>query len=184
MIWTTTPWTLPANLAIALNPSYEYSAVRVNGKGYIVATELLKAVSEKCGWSEPDEVARFSGRSLEKRMARHPFIDRESVFVLGNYVTLDAGTGCVHTAPGHPGAVGKDVLALHVTGQLNSRRVPVDLVWVASANESQASLAAVHGGNDTRLVVEDIVGAQRGRCGVSHADGATRVEHIEGVTAS
>jgi isoleucyl-tRNA synthetase len=101
VIWTTTPWTLPANLAIAFHPEFQYSAVRVGGKGYIVATELLKAVSEKCGWSELQEVARFYGRSLEKRKARHPFINRESLLVLGDYVTLDAGTGCVHTAPGH-----------------------------------------------------------------------------------
>ena len=101
VIWTTTPWTLPANLAIAFHPEYQYSAVRVNGKGYIIATELLKAVSEKLAWSEPREVARFQGKALEKRKARHPFIDRESLCVLGNYVTLDAGTGCVHTAPGH-----------------------------------------------------------------------------------
>jgi isoleucyl-tRNA synthetase len=101
VIWTTTPWTLPANLAIAFHPDYQYSAVQVGDKGYIVATELLKSVSEKCGWQEPNEVARFSGKLLENRKARHPFIDRESLFVLGNYVTLDAGTGCVHTAPGH-----------------------------------------------------------------------------------
>jgi isoleucyl-tRNA synthetase len=101
VIWTTTPWTLPANLAIAFHPEYQYSAVRVNGKGYIVATELLKAVSGKCGWDSPQEVARFLGKSLEKRKVRHPFIDRESLLVLADYVTLDAGTGCVHTAPGH-----------------------------------------------------------------------------------
>jgi isoleucyl-tRNA synthetase len=101
VIWTTTPWTLPANLAIALHPDYEYSAVRVNGKGYIVATELLKAVAEKCGWKEWNETARFPGRSLEGRVARHPFLERDSLLVLGEYVTLDAGTGCVHTAPGH-----------------------------------------------------------------------------------
>jgi isoleucyl-tRNA synthetase len=75
--------------------------VRVSGKGYIIATELLKAVAEKLAWSEPREVARFQGKALERRKARHPFIDRESLCVLGNYVTLDAGTGCVHAAPGH-----------------------------------------------------------------------------------
>jgi len=101
VIWTTTPWTIPANLAIAFHPDYEYSALRVGDKGYIVATELLKAVSEKCAWIGPQEVARFRGKSMEGRKARHPFINRESLFVLGNYVTLDAGTGCVHTAPGH-----------------------------------------------------------------------------------
>jgi isoleucyl-tRNA synthetase len=101
VIWTTTPWTLPANLAIAFHPEFQYSAVRINGKGYIVATELLKTVSEKLGWDEPQEVARFAGKALENRKARHPFIDRVSQLVLANYVTLDAGTGCVHTAPGH-----------------------------------------------------------------------------------
>ncbi len=121
VIWTTTPWTLPANLAIAFHPAYEYSAVRVGNKGYIVATELLKSVSVKCGWSAPQEIARFNGRSLERRKARHPFIPRESLLVLGDYVTLEAGTGCVHTAPGH----GHDD---YVTGQTYGLEVlcPVD----------------------------------------------------------
>ncbi len=101
VIWTTTPWTLPANLAIAFHPEHEYSAVRVGAQGYIVATALLAAVAEKCGWKSPVEAARFPGRVLDRRSARHPFIDRESLLVLGDYVTLDVGTGCVHTAPGH-----------------------------------------------------------------------------------
>jgi isoleucyl-tRNA synthetase len=101
VIWTTTPWTLPANLAIAFHPEYEYSAVRVNGKGYIVATELLKTVAAKLGWGEPEEVARFKGRNLDMKKARHPFINRESLLVLADYVTLEVGTGAVHTAPGH-----------------------------------------------------------------------------------
>jgi isoleucyl-tRNA synthetase len=101
VIWTTTPWTLPANLAIAFHPEFEYSAVDVAGKGYIVATELLKSIAEKCGWADPVEVARFRGKALDRRKARHPFIDRESLLLMGDYVTLDAGTGAVHTAPGH-----------------------------------------------------------------------------------
>ncbi len=101
VIWTTTPWTLPANLAIAFHPDYMYSAVRVAGEGYIVASELLKAVAEKCEWKNPQEVARFPGKALDGRKARHPFIERDSLLILGDYVTLDAGTGCVHTAPGH-----------------------------------------------------------------------------------
>jgi isoleucyl-tRNA synthetase len=121
VIWTTTPWTLPANLAIAFHPDYEYSAVRVGDNGYIVATELLKAVAEKCGWTAPEEVARFRGRSIEKRVARHPFIARDSLLVVADYVTLEAGTGCVHTAPGH----GHDD---YVTGQAYGLEVlcPVD----------------------------------------------------------
>ncbi|NWG12175.1 MAG: isoleucine--tRNA ligase [Acidobacteria bacterium] len=101
VIWTTTPWTLPANLAIAFHPDFEYSAVQVNGRGYIVAKELIEAVAAKCGWAGPVEAARFRGVSLEGRVARHPCIDRDSLLVLGDYVTLDQGTGCVHTAPGH-----------------------------------------------------------------------------------
>jgi isoleucyl-tRNA synthetase len=121
VIWTTTPWTLPANLAIAFHPDYEYSAVLVGGNGYIVATELLKAVSEKCGWTDPKEVARFRGSRVEKRAAQHPFIARDSLLVLADYVTLEAGTGCVHTAPGH----GHDD---YVTGQVYGLEVlcPVD----------------------------------------------------------
>ncbi len=121
LIWTTTPWTLPANLAIAFHPEFEYSAVRAGGKGYIVATELLRSVSEKCGWEAPQEVARIRGRNLERRKARHPFINRASILVLADYVTLDAGTGCVHTAPGH----GHDD---YVTGQNYGLEVlcPVD----------------------------------------------------------
>ena len=101
VIWTTTPWTLPANLAIAFHPDYEYSAIRTGGCGYIVATELIGTVADKCGWKEWQETARFRGREVEGRVARHPFIERDSLLVLGDYVTLDAGTGCVHTAPGH-----------------------------------------------------------------------------------
>lgn len=101
VIWTTTPWTLPANLAIAVHPDFEYSAVRVDGKGYIIATELLKPVAQACGWQQVQEVSRFRGKVLERRKARHPFLNRESLLVLADYVTLDAGTGCVHTAPGH-----------------------------------------------------------------------------------
>jgi len=101
VIWTTTPWTLPANLAIAFHPEYEYAAVRVAGKGYIVAADLLPSVAAACGWQQPVEVARFRGRVLDRRRARHPFLERDSLLVLADYVTLDAGTGCVHTAPGH-----------------------------------------------------------------------------------
>jgi isoleucyl-tRNA synthetase len=102
VIWTTTPWTLPANLAVAFNPEYDYVVVDPgDGKGYLLAAELLEQVAGKVGWSDPKELARVKGSALEGMKARHPWIDRESVFVLADYVTLDAGTGAVHTAPGH-----------------------------------------------------------------------------------
>jgi isoleucyl-tRNA synthetase len=101
LIWTTTPWTLPANLAIAYHPKFEYSAVEVGSDIYIVATDLLKVTAAKCGWGEPKVIARFHGSVLEGAVFRHPFIDRESKGILGDHVTLEQGVGAVHTAPGH-----------------------------------------------------------------------------------
>jgi isoleucyl-tRNA synthetase len=101
LIWTTTPWTIPANVAIAYHPKFEYVAVEVGGDVYIVAVELLKATAEKLGWSEPKAVAGFAGSKLEGAIFRHPFLERDSLGVLGDHVTLEQGTGAVHTAPGH-----------------------------------------------------------------------------------
>ncbi|MBI5283251.1 MAG: isoleucine--tRNA ligase [Candidatus Solibacter usitatus] len=101
LIWTTTPWTIPANAGIAFHPTYEYSAVEVNGEVYIVATGLLQATAENCRWSSPREIARFEGAKLEGAVFRHPFLERDSIGVIADYVTLEQGTGAVHTAPGH-----------------------------------------------------------------------------------
>jgi len=101
LIWTTTPWTLPANMALAFHPEHEYVAADVNGEVYILAKKLLPIVAEELGWTAPKPLATFPGRELEGFKARHPFIDRESLFVLAKYVTLEDGTGAVHTAPGH-----------------------------------------------------------------------------------
>src|SRR5581483_354624 len=101
VIWTTTPWTLPANLAIAVKPDFEYSVVEHDGANYIIATELLQSVAQKFGWRDARLVHVFKGTALEYLKYRHAFIPREEIFVLGDYVTLDAGTGLVHTAPGH-----------------------------------------------------------------------------------
>ncbi|MBO0859996.1 MAG: isoleucine--tRNA ligase [Chloracidobacterium sp.] len=101
VIWTTTPWTLPANLGIAVNPAFEYSAVEVGDEVFIVASGLLKQVAEKLEWGEPEVVATISGEKFDRLKARHPFIDRDSLLMLGDHVTLEAGTGAVHTAPGH-----------------------------------------------------------------------------------
>ncbi len=101
LIWTTTPWTLPANMAVAFHPAFEYVALEVAGEIYIVAAELAQATAEKCRWEAPLERARFNGRALEGAVFRHPFLQRDSLGVLADYVTLDQGTGAVHTAPGH-----------------------------------------------------------------------------------
>jgi len=101
IIWTTTPWTIPANLAIALHPDFTYVAADVGGEVYILAEALLETAMEKFGIKTYKVLEKFSGRRLEGLKCRHPFIDRDSILILASYVTLDVGTGCVHTAPGH-----------------------------------------------------------------------------------
>ena len=101
LIWTTTPWTLPANVAIAVNPNYPYVAVGIKGNIYILAEPLLPVTAEKLGFGDYRVVAKFPGQALEGLKCSHPFFDRESVVILGDHVTLEQGTGCVHIAPGH-----------------------------------------------------------------------------------
>jgi len=101
VIWTTTPWTIPANLAISFHPKFEYTAVEVNGDVYLIASGLLEQVAAQLGWSTYTPVTKFEGAKLDKAVFRHPFIARDSVGLLGEHVTLEAGTGAVHTAPGH-----------------------------------------------------------------------------------
>ncbi len=101
LIWTTTPWTLPANLAVALNPAEEYALVQLDGERVLLAQALLEEALKRYAIDDYRVVARGSGDALEHQRLRHPFYDREAVMVLGDYVTLDAGTGAVHTAPGH-----------------------------------------------------------------------------------
>ena len=122
LIWTTTPWTLPANLGIAVNPNFDYALVDVGNEIYIVAKDLVESVAEKCGLASARIIATFSGKVLDGLQARHAWIDRPSLLMVGEHVTLGgeadaeteidvafaqkkgtgkAGTGCVHTAPGH-----------------------------------------------------------------------------------
>ncbi len=101
LIWTTTPWTLPANLAIAFHPDFEYAAFETGREVYIAASRLVPVLTEALGVQKVKILATFPGKDMEGLKARHPFIERESVFVLADYVTLDQGTGAVHTAPGH-----------------------------------------------------------------------------------
>jgi isoleucyl-tRNA synthetase len=102
LIWTTTPWTLPASMAIAFNPDFDYVAIEVNGgQVYIVAADLADSVVAACQLGETTELARFKGRELENTHFLHPFLDRSILGVLADYVTTDQGTGAVHTAPSH-----------------------------------------------------------------------------------
>ncbi|HET7616081.1 MAG TPA: isoleucine--tRNA ligase, partial [Bacillales bacterium] len=101
VIWTTTPWTIPANTGISVHPEYEYSVVTADGNKYVVAFDLLNQLKEHFGWENVSVNKTVKGRDLENVKARHPLYDRESLVVLGDHVTLDAGTGAVHTAPGH-----------------------------------------------------------------------------------
>ena len=121
VIWTTTPWTLPANLGITVHPDFDYSAVEVSdAEVFIVASDLSSAFAETCGFAEFEEIARFKGSKLDRLEARHAWLDRTSLIMNGDHVTLGeadaeveldvrfenkaagkSGTGCVHTAPGH-----------------------------------------------------------------------------------
>ncbi len=102
IIWTTTPWALPASLAIAFHPDFDYVALEVQGgQVYIAAAELANSVVAACNLGATKEVGRFKGRALENTHFLHPFLDRHILGVLADYVTADAGTGAVHTAPAH-----------------------------------------------------------------------------------
>jgi len=102
VIWTTTPWTLPANLAVALHPDFTYSAVEVtDGEVYILARDLVANCMKEFGVTDYRILADVDPHALEHLKTRHPLYDRESMIILGSHVTLEAGTGCVHTAPGH-----------------------------------------------------------------------------------
>ena len=101
LIWTTTPWTIPSNLGIAFHPEFQYGAYDVDGTAVIVAKDLAETVAKKTGRSFDKLLATFEGKVMERLLFRHPLYDRDSLGVLADYVTLEAGTGAVHTAPGH-----------------------------------------------------------------------------------
>ncbi len=101
VIWTTTPWTIPANLAIAVNPRLGYSVLKSRGELYLVASDLAERFARDTGLKAVETVVTIAGEKLEGLVAQHPFIDRPSPIILADYVTTDAGTGAVHTAPGH-----------------------------------------------------------------------------------
>ncbi|RXK56565.1 isoleucine--tRNA ligase [Oleiharenicola lentus] len=151
VIWTTTPWTIPANLAIALHPEVEYAVADLGAERIIVASALLGSVASAAKIEpQPSVVQTVAGAKLEKLAARHPLIDRASPVVLADYVTTDSGTGAVHTAPGH-GAEDyqtglKNGLEVYCPvgddgKYLNDGRVPADLVGLTTL-ETVEDLAA------------------------------------------
>ncbi|MEO6119177.1 MAG: isoleucine--tRNA ligase, partial [Terriglobales bacterium] len=101
VIWTTTPWTLPASMAVAFHPDFEYVALEDKGEVYVVAEALAAATKEACGLTAATEVARFPGKQMELAEFAHPFLERKILGVLADYVTTEQGTGAVHTAPSH-----------------------------------------------------------------------------------
>ena len=101
VIWTTTTWTLPANVAICVGPQFEYSLVRSGDEWFVMASALYESAMKEAGKTECEVVATFKGAELEYMKTAHPFLDRTSLVIVGDHVTLESGTGCVHTAPGH-----------------------------------------------------------------------------------
>src|SRR5699024_7706708 len=94
-------WTLPANLGISVHADFNYSEIEADGRKFIVATDLLETVRNEIGWESVTTLREFKGAEMEYMTAQHPFYDRESLVMVGDHVTLEAGTGLVHTAPGH-----------------------------------------------------------------------------------
>ena len=101
VIWTTTTWTLPANLAICLGPDYDYALIKAGEEYYVMANELYESALAAAEITDYEVVGTIKGKELEYAVAKHPFIDRDSLIIVGDHVTLESGTGCVHTAPGH-----------------------------------------------------------------------------------
>lgn len=101
VIWTTTTWTLPANVAICVGPRFEYSVIKTGDEYLVMATDLFKSALEVAEITDYEVVATVKGSELEYITTAHPFLDRESLVIVGEHVTLESGTGCVHTAPGH-----------------------------------------------------------------------------------
>lgn len=101
VIWTTTTWTLPANLAICVGPRYDYSIVKCGDEYYVMAADLYENAMAEAELTDYEVVGTIKGAELEYMKTQHPFLDRESLLIVGEHVTLESGTGCVHTAPGH-----------------------------------------------------------------------------------
>ncbi len=166
IIWTTTPWTLPANMGVALHPEFTYVLVEYHGALYILAADLLENVAKEADWDMNDVVerGRAVGSQFDRLQARHPFYDRESLLVLGEHVTLEAGTGCVHTAPGH-GREDYEVglqYGLEIYSPLNDQGQYLDSVEFFAGQQ-------VHKANPNVIVKLEEVGNLLAKSSLSHS---------------
>ena len=156
IIWTTTPWTIPSNMAISMHPRYEYTFFKKEGDIYVVATELLHSFLSDVEWeeSEIEVVGRCTGSDLELLNTTHPLVNRKSPIILGEHVTLDAGTGSVHTAPGH-GLEDWEVgckYGIEVFSPLDSRGV-----WTSAVQDKDLEGVPYYKGNS--IVIEKLQNA-------------------------
>jgi len=150
LIWTTTAWTIPANLAIALHPELDYVLVDAGSEKYLLAEGLLEEVSSLAGAEKPWPILkRFKGHELTGLRCRHPLYDRESILLTGDHVTLEQGTGCVHTAPGH----GHEDFAI---GQANDLPVLSPLDDRGIFTEEAGQYAGMHYEKGGKQVIEDL----------------------------
>ena len=149
VIWTTTPWTIPANLAIAVHADMIYSVIQTGGRRLIVAKEMVLKLAEELGWETYEEVAAYQGAQFERMVAIHPLYDRDSLLILGDHVTLEAGTGLVHTAPGH----GEDDFNVAKTYGLDVF-CPVDGKGKYTAAVGDAELEGVYYDTANKLITE------------------------------
>lgn len=164
VIWTTTPWTLPANLAICLHPDLEYVALNTGAGVLILAAGLLESTLSICGIDRHTIVARFSGRDFERLTCRHPLCERDSLIIVGEHVTLEAGTGCVHTAPGH----GQEDYEVGLRYGLDIF-APVDDAGVFTAEAGEFAGQFVFKANSTIVERLRSVGALLGEQHISHS---------------
>ncbi len=150
VIWTTTPWTLPGNMAIAVHPREAYSLIKVaSGECYIMADELIGASLKNAGIEEWEVIANFKGSDFEYMTAQHPFLDRKSMLVTAEYVTMDSGTGCVHTAPGF----GVDD---YMTGMRYGIEIVVPVDDRGFQTEAAGKFAGLHYEKSNAAILEDL----------------------------
>ena len=153
IIWTTTPWTIPSNMAISMHPRFEYTFFKKGGDIYVVAQELLGSFLADVEWEESDieVIGSCTGQDLELLNTKHPLVDRKSPIILGEHVTLDAGTGSVHTAPGH-GLEDYEVgcrYGIEVFSPLDSKGV-----WTDAVKDSDLEGVPYYKGNE--IVIEKL----------------------------